>query len=149
MRLRRVAVWIAFVALVAIAGFVRLAPVDPARWHVDLRGLAAELASLAPGEIRVGRNSAAVRLRGLPDSSAPDLAALDAVALAHPRTRRIAGSVEDRHITWESRSLIWGFPDYITAQLVEGDLVILARSRFGDGDWGVNAARLRGWLSQL
>lgn len=149
MRVRRGAVWLVLAAFLAAAAYVRLAPVDLARWHVDLHALAEKLADARPGEIHPGRNSAAVvivgdapRLQGL-------LAVLDRVALATARTRRIAGSVADGHVTWESRSLVWGFPDYTTAQIAGETLVILARSRFGKGDGGVNAARLRDWLSHL
>ena len=46
-----------------------------------------------------------------------------------------------------------GFPDYITAEASQsGDgarLDIFSRQRFGRGDWGVNAARLRVWLGAL
>ena len=46
-----------------------------------------------------------------------------------------------------------GFPDYITAEVAptaEGTrLDIFSRQRFGSSDMGVNAARLRNWLSQL
>lgn len=143
------AVWIALAVLAVLVAYVRIAAVDPASWHVDLNDLAAELADLPAGEIRTGRKSAAVRIEGTAEEAAAILADLDVIALASGRTRRIAGSLTEGHVTWESRSLIWGFPDYTTARIVEGGLVILARSRFGQGDWGVNAARLRDWLSRL
>ena len=46
---------------------------------------------------------------------APDLAALDAVAMAWPRTERLAGGPEEGRITWVTRSALVGFPDYTTA----------------------------------
>jgi hypothetical protein len=129
-------------ALVALALYVRLAPSDPARWHVapDAEGPAGEV-------VVAGLNRATLRL----ETAAPAdlLARLDAVALAAPRTVRLAGSVDEGRITWVTRSTLWGFPDYTTAE-VQGDaLYIMARSRFGQGDMGVNAARLRDWLSKL
>jgi uncharacterized protein (DUF1499 family) len=70
--------------------------------------------------------------------------------MATPRTRRIAGSLEEGMITWETRSRLWAFPDYTTARArAEGGQTLLditARSRFGQYDYGVNAARLRAWL---
>ena len=88
------------------------------------------------------------------------LAQLDAVAMATPRTTRIAGSPEEDRITWQVRSAFWGFPDYVTAEVEqrasigttfsEGPgvmLHIVSRQRFGSGDHGVNAARLTSWLS--
>jgi hypothetical protein len=44
------------------------------------------------------------------------LARLDEIALATPRTTRLAGSPDEGRITWITRSALWGFPDYTTAQ---------------------------------
>ncbi len=132
------------VALVAFALYVRLAPTDPARWH------AAPVAEGDWGTVEVvGLNRATLRLG--PDTGAPadTLARLDALALATPRTVRLAGSVNDGRITWVTRSALWSFPDYTTAEARPDGLYIEARSRFGEGDMGVNAARLRKWLSHL
>lgn len=127
-------------------GYIRLAPSDPARWHVSPRLAALEKGG-PPGEIVTVRGGAAVQL-ALPDPAAA-LARLDAIAMASPRTRRLAGSATEGRITWISRSRLWGFPDYTTAEVTPGGLVIHARQRFGSDDWGVNAARLRDWLAQL
>jgi uncharacterized protein (DUF1499 family) len=132
------------VALVlAVAGFalwVRLAPTDPARWHTDpLQGV-------------TGANAHAAKAAD-PRPPAAALAALDAVALATPRTLRVAGSPEEGRITWVTRSLVWGFPDFTTAAAVPdgtgSSLVIFARARFGASDIGVNAARVSDWLARL
>jgi uncharacterized protein (DUF1499 family) len=46
-----------------------------------------------------------------------------------------------------------GYPDYITAEVSQTPqgtrLDILSRQRFGEADLGVNAARLKDWLSQI
>lgn len=128
------------VALAAAALWVRLAPTDPARWHTDpLLGTTA-------------RNAFAVTVFD-PRPAAAALAALDGVALASPRTRRVAGSVAEGRITWITRSALWGFPDFTTAAAVpdgQGTLLaIFARSRFGVADWGVNGRRVTGWLAGL
>jgi uncharacterized protein (DUF1499 family) len=139
--------YLAFGLLVALVGFavyVRLAPSDPARWHV------APVAEGAVGEVVVaGLNRATLHLG--PEAGAPAdlLARLDAVALATPRTIRLAGSVEEGRITWVTRSALWGFPDYASAEVRADGLHIDARSRFGQGDMGVNAARLRDWRDRL
>ncbi|MFN4201841.1 MAG: DUF1499 domain-containing protein [Tabrizicola sp.] len=136
--------WILLLALAALgagAAWVRLAPLDPGRWHVDLgapdvsadRGV---LVCLGPDQ--------------LPDDPAGALERLDAIAGATPRTERIAGSVGEGHVTWVTRSLVLGFPDYTTAQILpERGLCLYARQRFGDYDWGVNAARLQAWQAEL
>ena len=139
----RIASLLALAVIAAFAAYVRLAPSDPARWHVSPR------ADGPWGEVVAGRASATLRLpleSGDPNTL---LARLDAIALATPRTRRLAGTVTEGRITWITRSALWGFPDYATAEVQPDGLHIFARLRFGGGDSGVNAARLRDWLSQL
>ena len=137
------AAYLAFAALVAVAGYVRLAPSDPARWHV------APVADGPWGEVVATDGSASLRLG--PDRGDPTalLARLDAIALATPRTTRLVGSPAEGRITWVTRSALWGFPDYTTAEARPDGLYVLARLRFGRGDMGVNAARLQDWLSRL
>lgn len=135
-------------AMLAVAAYVRLAPSDPARWDVspgasgwDNGGPWDEVVPMEGGASL--RLSSAV---GAPDAL---LARLDAIALATPRTQRLAGSVEEGRITWITRSALWGFPDYTTAEARTDGLYILSHLRFGRGDMGVNAARLRGWQTLL
>lgn len=134
-------VWGLLAALVVFAGYVRLAPSDPARWHVAPH-------SDGPwGVVVPAEGSATLRLES---TAARDLLArLDAVALATPRTTRLSGSVDEGRITWVTRSALWGFPDYTTAEARPDGLYILARLRFGRGDMGVNAARLETWRRAL
>ncbi len=139
----RIASLLALALAATFAAYFRLAPSDPARWHVSPR------ADGPWGEVVAGRGSATLRLsleRGDPKTL---LARLDAVALATPRTRRLAGTVAEGRFTWITRSALWGFPDYTTAEVQPDGLYIFARLRFGGGDSGVNAARLRDWLSKL
>ncbi len=137
-----------FCAAALAAVWVRLAPVDPERWHVD------PLAADPPGGngwlVRAGTGAPPPRL----DAPARDvLRQLDTIAMREPRTRRIAGSVEEGKITYETRSRVWGFPDYTTVTAVEDSgqtvPVILARARYGASDLGVNRARVDRWLSEL
>ena len=131
--------------IASAAAWVRFAPVDRARWHVD------PVTAEPPGEngwlVRDGADAASPRL----DAARDDLLArLDTAAMAEPRTRRIAGSVATGRITYESRSRLWGLPDYTTVAVVEDQgkavPVILGRARFGRGDLGVNRARIARWL---
>lgn len=140
MRLVTIILGLVLVAVVAFAAYVRLAPSDPARWNTD------------PAAGAAGDNSHVARVF-VPRAPAEALAAFDAVAMAEPRTRRLAGSVEEGRITYVSRSRLWGFPDYTTVTAVpEGEgtvLVIWGRSRFGQSDLGVNAARIGRWTAAL
>jgi hypothetical protein len=141
-------IWLIFAALVAVAAYVRLAPSDPARWHV---------APVAEGSwdtaVVTGPKSASLRLavgRKIGIGNPVDmLARLDEVALATPRTMRLAGSVAEGRITWVTRSWLWGFPDYTTAEARADGLYIEARSRFGVSDLRVNVFRLQHWMNQL
>jgi uncharacterized protein (DUF1499 family) len=77
------------------------------------------------------------------------LARLDEIALETPRTSRLAGSAEDGRVTYVTRSRVFGFPDYTTAEVVDGQLRVFGRLRFGGSDMGVNRARIESWLAQL
>ena len=129
------------------AAYIRLAPSDPGVWHVAI-------ATSGPAECKVQAASDSARLSCLMAGAPGDvLARLDTVAVATPRTTRLAGSVEEGRITWVTRTRLWGFPDYTTAEArVEGGqtrLDLFARQRFGSNDWGVNAARLEAWKAAL
>ena len=125
--------------IAALMVYVRLAPTDPQVWHVDLADLG-EDERVSPGGIEVVVPA---------DDPAAKLAALDSIIRSTPRTRLLAGSVSDGHVTYVTRSLIWGFPDFTTVQIREAGLAIHGRLRFGAADLGVNAARVRGWLAEL
>jgi uncharacterized protein (DUF1499 family) len=135
--------WVLIVLVLALAGgaaYVRLAPSDPARWHTD------------PALGADGPNARLARVI-LPMPPAEALAAFDRVAMATPRTTRLAGSPEEGRITYVTRSRLWGFPDYTTVGAVaageETELVVFGRSRFGQSDLGVNGQRIDGWLAAL
>lgn len=146
--------WVLGLCALVVLGFavyVRVAPSDPARWHVS------PATDAAPDcTIRAERGAARAACL-VPQAAADALARLDAIALATPRTTRLAGSVEEGRITWVTRSRLGGFPDYTTAEVRDdmGDgpagarLDVFARLRFGGDDLGVNAARLTGWLGRL
>ncbi len=129
--------------VLAFAAYVRLAPSDIGRWHVSPK------AEGPWGEVVAGDGWATLRLTDPARPPAALLAALDAVAVATPRTVRLAGSPETGRITWVTRSALWGFPDYTTAEAREDGVYIFARLRFGRGDMGINGARLKDWQARL
>ena len=136
----KIAPLILVLLLAAGQAWVRLAPSDITRWHTDpARGVAGANSHVAKAYFPIGQTGA--------------LAAFDRVAMAEPRTSRLAGSAEEGRITYVSRSRVWGFPDYTTVGTVpDGEgvwLVIYARARFGREDFGVNAARVGRWLSAI
>ena len=135
----------ALLALV-LAGliWVRVAPVDAERVHRPV-------GATAPGD--EGRDGGFTSVRRITASGPEVLAAIEEIAATTPRTRRVAGGVDEGRITYETRSRWIGFPDYTTAEIVEGAdgtlLVLHARLRFGRSDLGVNRARVESWLDRL
>ncbi len=148
----KVAGAIIVIGIAGLMAWIRLAPVDVRDWHAALPMFASELDGpclLGPTYKFTGTFACS-----LPDTTAQDvLARLDGIALNTPRTRLIAGSPGEGRMTWETRSWLWGFPDYTTAQVENRGattaLVIHARQRFGREDAGVNRARVASWLAQL
>ena len=138
---------ILLVGVVALA-YVRLAPTEPERWHKQAY-------PSGMGE-RLGKKSYVWREAVEGDGAAQLQAMVDVVART-PRTTVVAGSVDARQITFVSRSQVFGFPDYTTIGVYEGRVEdgvqvyfeIYARARFGGSDLGVNAKRVRGWLSAI
>lgn len=138
------------VAALALTLYIRLAPSDPAIWHVTIADHPPATPGPCADQIRTEANGARATCL-LPQDPATVLATLDKIALATPRTIRLATS--DGLTTWITRSRLMGFPDYTTAQ-VQGSpqgtrLDIHARQRFGGNDLGVNTARLQAWLAAL
>jgi uncharacterized protein (DUF1499 family) len=127
--------WVVVLMVVAGLGWIRLAPSDPAVWHVDPQVTADQ--DLADG----------VRRR-IP-TDAQTFAALDRIILTTPRTEVLAGSVEEGKVTYITRSQWMGFPDYTTVMKSDNVLELYARLRFGRSDVGVNKTRVDGWLQML
>ncbi len=135
--------------ILGFAAYVRLAPSDPDLWHVFLPTTATASEDCAAGVVP-GRGSAtAACLVTLTKEEA--LQKLDSIAMSTPRTTRLAGSWQQGRITWITRSKLWGFPDYTTAQVQDVDgktrIDLYGRLRFGSEDMGVNAARLTAWMT--
>ena len=135
---------LAVLTLAAAIGIRRL-PLEAEEWNTPY-----------DGDARVGDTqplNGFVALREITTTPEGVLEALDRVAVATPRTIRAAGSVDAGRITWVTRSAVFAFPDYTTAEVVQGPdgplLVIRGRARLGKGDMGVNRRRIEAWLSRL
>lgn len=129
---------------------VRLAPSDPAVWHVD------PMSAQPPeekGHYIVRPTGGTASSATYPGTPAEVLERLDTIAMATPRTQRLAGSVGDGKITYITRSKGFGFPDYTTVQTFTAKkgtgIAVFAQQRFGREDFGVNQARVEDWLGQL
>ena len=128
------------VLIVGLMAYVRFAPTDTARWH--------QMPDTAePGDVQEAGGFRAVRRMTAP--AADVLMALEQRALATPRTTLLAGSVAEGMLTFQTRSLLWGFPDHTTVAVQDDLIVIYGRLRFGQSDMGVNKARIEAWLETL
>lgn len=131
-----------------LAVYVRLAPLDPAVWHVDP---AAARRTGTPNDVLVAEGGDRPPVVTA-ESPADVMARMDAVAMAAPRVRRLAGSPEEGFVTYVQRSRLMGFPDAISVRVTpEGagsQVTIYGRSRFGRSDLGVNRARVDRWLEE-
>lgn len=137
-------------AVVAGMAYIRLSPNPPARWNVD------PMTAGRPGM----SNGYLLRPEG-GDAAAPvyhetaaQLAArIDQVARGWPRTQLLAGSVASGRMTYITRSRLMGYPDFTSIHVLKtpggATFAAFARSRFGKSDFGVNKARLQGWLKRL
>lgn len=124
--------------LLAVLGFglwVRMAPSDPARWHVSTGDSG-------------NRDFAGAVIRTIP-AQPGDMTRLDRIIRDTARTTLLTGSPEEGKVTYITRSRLWGFPDYTTVEARSGLIVIHGRLRFGSSDMGVNRARVEGWIAAL
>lgn len=131
------------VLTLAAAVFIRLAPIDVARWHVDPE--TATPPTSPNYSLIAGGGAAAI--------DAPTLAVagrLQEIAEAEG-ARVLAGSLGEGFVTYVVRTRIMGYPDFISIRLVpEGDTTrmhIFSRSRYGYSDLGVNTVRVHRWLT--
>ncbi len=132
--LMKMVLWLIIAVGVAMGAYIRLAPSNPARWHVTPEGADRDSKS---GVVRVV------------EAGPKGLSQLDHIARATPRTTVLAGSVDEGMITYVTRSKVFGFPDYTTVQQDGETLRIYARLRFGRKDFGVNRDRITHWLALL
>lgn len=133
-------------AVIALAIYVRVAPINATVWHNP------KLPVMGPGDYpNIGAHLAQ---RPIVGDGRAELAQLDEIIRATPRTRWLAGSVEEGKVTYVTRSALWGFPDFTTVTLAQlpatdmSTIQIYSRLRFGKADLGVNRIRIEGWLSK-
>ncbi len=133
-------VWVLIIIAVP-AIWVRVAPSSVQEWHLT--------AINADAPKRLGYLTRV----SFSDTAQDTLTRIDKIARSTPRTRVLAGNVTEGRITYVTRSLIWGFPDYTTIIVENKDegsvLTIYGRLRFGLGDSGVNRARIKSWLERM
>ncbi len=153
MRIGRILRWVVGLLALGFVGFaiwVRMAPDDPAIWHVDPE-TAVEAGLRNDFIVRPGGVGADLPSPVYAETPEALLADVRALALSEPRTELLSDA--DGFLTFVARSRLMGYPDYVSvkAVAVEGGsaLFVHSRSRYGRDDFGVNAARVSAWLSSL
>jgi uncharacterized protein (DUF1499 family) len=130
--------------------------VDPAAWHVDpLTSTGTGNPNwyrMVPIDAQVDRDPNRDALAPTFSVSAAALAsAFDAVAKAEDRVEVIAGSAADGFVTYMQRSLLFGFPDFVSVTFIDlpdggSTLGIFSRARDGKSDLDVNKKRVTRWI---
>ena len=142
----------ALIAALGLLAYIRLAPSDPAIWHLSPVTVASAGQGSCLDAITTQPNGARAACL-FPDTPESLLAKLDQIALATPRTTRLDGTPQTGRITWITRTALIGYPDYTTAEATQtptgSRLDLHARQRFGGADFGVNTARLKDWLKNF
>ncbi|NOD63094.1 MULTISPECIES: DUF1499 domain-containing protein [unclassified Ruegeria] len=133
--MKKMVLWAVLALVIGLGAYIRLAPSDPAQWNVA--PVAPVDQDLPGGVVRVVETG--------PDG----LQRLDQIIRATPRTAVLAGSVDAGMITYITRTKWIGFPDYTTVQQHGNSLRVHGRLRFGRKDFGVNKARVDGWLQKM
>jgi uncharacterized protein (DUF1499 family) len=73
---------------------------------------------------------------------------------AEPRVRLVGEEKDRRHLAFIQHSFFFRFPDIVTVEFLptgngHSTLALLSRSRYGESDFGVNAARVGAWIAKL
>lgn len=145
---KTIALGVCVVAVLGV-GYVRLAPVDEAAWHVKP---ADAQRTGKPNDYLVAEEGDAPPVT-LTAPLARVAAALEDTASSEAGASVLAGDAADGFVTYIQRSTVVGFPDFISVTLDEAEGVttvrIYSRSRDGHSDMGVNKARVERWLAAL
>ncbi|NSX55501.1 DUF1499 domain-containing protein [Parasulfitobacter algicola] len=124
--------------------YIRFAPSEEAKWHTSSY-------PMVPGDHASEGGFAKVMFIDAAPQDA--LVEMDRIIMETPRTTRLAGTTDQGMVTYVTRSLLMGFPDYTTVEaqtVAEGTILIInSRLRFGQSDMGVNQKRLMGWMQDF
>jgi uncharacterized protein (DUF1499 family) len=71
-----------------------------------------------------------------------------------PRVKELRRNMQATQIDYVQRSAFWRFPDLITIRFIaigerKTTIAVYSRSVYGQGDFGVNKARIRAWVAKL
>jgi len=138
--------WLLLMIVLSAFIYIRMAPHDLTRVHVT------PPVGAKPAAPLIGQGSA-LFLENLNTPTDKIWPQLVEIILSSPRTTQIAGSQKEGMMTFVSRSLVFGFPDYTTVLVAKNgqgsSVSLFGRLRFGRSDFGVNAERVGGWVQAI
>lgn len=73
---------------------------------------------------------------------------------AEPRIRQVGAGKDNGHLVFIQHSFFFRFPDIINVEFFPtakggSTIAVLSRARYGESDFGVNAARVSAWVAKL
>ncbi|MGB0411196.1 MAG: DUF1499 domain-containing protein [Pikeienuella sp.] len=133
---------------VGLMAYIRMAPDDPERWHVDPAGVQA---TKALNDFVVAPSGGDMVSPVYDMSPEALMTAFQRMALSQPRTSLLGE--RDGFATYIQRTAKMAYPDYISVRAVEAaggaQLYVYSRSRYGLRDFDVNKKRVLAWLKKL
>ena len=142
--IKYIIVIVVFFAVLAMV-YIRLAP-------IDLRDIHTQSLARAPGDYP--SKGGFIAVREITDTRTNLSGAINRVILKTPRTRRVAGDLGTELMTYQTRSAVFGLPDYATVSFASDSeagtlMIIKSHLVYGVSDIGVNEKRVKGWLEEL
>lgn len=129
---------VALILFAVLQAAVRFAPMVSDVWHID------------PFKAEDPKDAGVLEIVETDLSDVEVMARIAQIADDTARTTRVAGKVNNTWQTYQTRTLLWGFPDYTTVKTRKTQtgtqVAFLARLRFGRKDFGVNGRRVAAWI---
>lgn len=126
------------IGIAAFAAWARTLDVPAQRYHrTDLPD--------SPGDHPTENGFTAVREVAKPPAA---LESLSGVAGAAARTMWFTGSPDLGHVSYVTRSRVFGFSDVTNIWTLDGRVHVRGRSVVGRGDMGVNRRRVTDWMAR-
>ncbi len=147
MKLKMIVLYILILTIILVMAYIRFAPSKYAVWVLDPVSASS---TGKPNEYRLTGNTAPVF--HMPTQDLFKL--VGGFILSQKRVHLLAENTNTFEATYVQRSLLMGYPDYISIKITavnanQSRLEVFSRSRFGHSDLGVNKRRIDQWISAI
>ena len=131
-----------------VLSYIRLSKVDQTIWHLDPDAINYnyENNSILLNYANNGQENFDIDVNSLFNH-------LNKIII-NDKCKKVFGGINFGLITYECRSKVFGFPDYVSISFKELEIdksaiSIFSRSRFGKRDFGKNKQRIQKWVTEL